>query len=221
MTETEWYSSHNLHQMLLQIQNKTSDRKMRLFAVCCCKLVQHSIPEIFAIQAIEATNAAEQFADKENRAGQRNMGRASASMRRCLEPQDRPTEVTYALEAARWSANVNALEAATRASMFAAMSEARATRRGRNQVDEMLSLYLHDIFGNPFRPLRTDPNWLTSTVVAIARGVYDERAFNRLPLLADALQDAGCENTDILDHCRGPGPHVRGCWVIDQLLGKS
>ena len=80
---------------------------------------------------------------------------------------------------------------------------------------------LRDIFGNPFRPLTTDPNWLTSTVVAIARGVYDERAFYRLPLLADSLQDAGCEYAQILDHCRGPGPHVRGCWVIDQLLGKS
>jgi len=66
-----------------------------------------------------------------------------------------------------------------------------------------------------------DPAWLTSTVVSLAEGIYAERAFDRLPILADALQDAGCENTDVLDHCRGPGPHVRGCWVVDLVLGKA
>jgi hypothetical protein len=80
---------------------------------------------------------------------------------------------------------------------------------------------LTDIFGNPFRPVAVDPAWLTSTVVALARGIYEERAFDRMPILADALQDAGCDNEDVLDHCRGPGPHVRGCWVVDMLLGKA
>jgi len=83
------------------------------------------------------------------------------------------------------------------------------------------SQLLRDIFGNPFRPVTVDPEWLTSTVVALARGIYDERAFDRLPILADALQDAGCETADVLDHCRGPGPHARGCWVVDLLLGKQ
>jgi hypothetical protein len=58
-------------------------------------------------------------------------------------------------------------------------------------------------------------------VVALARGIYADRAFDRLPILADALQDAGCENTDLLAHCRGEGPHVRGCWVVDLLLEKG
>ena len=66
-----------------------------------------------------------------------------------------------------------------------------------------------------------DPQWLTSTVVAVAQGIYVDRAFNRLPILADALQDVGCEHAKILTHCRGPGPHVRGCWVVDLVLGKS
>jgi hypothetical protein len=66
-----------------------------------------------------------------------------------------------------------------------------------------------------------EPAWLTSTVIALAKGIEDERAFDRLPILADALQDAGCDNADILDHCRGPGPHVRGCWVVDLVLGKE
>ncbi|MBA4191171.1 MAG: hypothetical protein C0467_24590 [Planctomycetaceae bacterium] len=79
---------------------------------------------------------------------------------------------------------------------------------------------LREIIGNPFRPVSLDPVWLTSDVVALARGIYEERAFDRMPILADALQDAGCDNADILDHCRGNSPHVRGCWVVDLVLGK-
>ena len=60
-----------------------------------------------------------------------------------------------------------------------------------------------------------------STVVSLAEGIYAERAFDRLPILADALQDAGCDNPDVLDHCRGDGPHARVCWVVDLILGKT
>jgi hypothetical protein len=80
---------------------------------------------------------------------------------------------------------------------------------------------LRDIFGNPFRPVALDPSWLTSTAVALATGIYAERAFDRMPILADALQDAGCYHPDVLSHCRGGGPHARGCWVVDLILGKS
>ncbi|MBA4192081.1 MAG: hypothetical protein C0467_29230 [Planctomycetaceae bacterium] len=76
-------------------------------------------------------------------------------------------------------------------------------------------------FGNPFRPVYVDPTWLASTVLQLAQGIYQDRAFDRMPILADALQDAGCDNDNILNHCRGDGPHVRGCWVVDQVLGKS
>jgi hypothetical protein len=81
---------------------------------------------------------------------------------------------------------------------------------------------LREMFGNPFRPLKAEPSWLTSDVLALARGIYEEKAFDRMPILADALQDAGCENVNVLDHCRNPNAaHVRGCWVIDMLLGRS
>jgi len=80
---------------------------------------------------------------------------------------------------------------------------------------------LRDVFGNPFRPVPYSREWHTSTAVAIAKGMYDSRDFSAMPILADALQDAGCDNSDILDHCRGPGPHVRGCWVVDLVLGKE
>lgn len=82
-------------------------------------------------------------------------------------------------------------------------------------------MLLRDIFGNPFRPATLDPAWLTSTVVALAEGIYQERAFDRMPILADAIQDAGCDNADILSHCRSESTHVRGCWVIDLLTGRK
>src|SRR5262249_45593902 len=81
--------------------------------------------------------------------------------------------------------------------------------------------FLRDIVGNPFRPVTLDPEWLTSTFFAIARGMYEPRNFTPMPILADALQDAGCDSEDILDHCRQPGEHVRGCWVVDLILGKK
>jgi hypothetical protein len=83
---------------------------------------------------------------------------------------------------------------------------------------------LRCLLGNPFRPAVGDPYWLAwnnGTLPALAQAIYDDRAFDRLPILADALEDAGCTNADLLDHCRGGGDHVRGCWVVDLILGKE
>jgi hypothetical protein len=94
----------------------------------------------------------------------------------------------------------------------------RADRRAERdiQVD-----YLRDIFGNPFRPVAFDRAWRTDTTRALARQMYDSRDFSAMPILADALQDAGCDNDDILNHCRSSGVHVRGCWVVDSVLRKG
>jgi hypothetical protein len=83
------------------------------------------------------------------------------------------------------------------------------------------SALVRDIFGNPFRPVTFSAEWRTDTAVTLARTMYEARDFSAMPILADALQDAGCDNVDLLAHCRGPGPHVRGCWVVDLVLGKE
>ena len=80
---------------------------------------------------------------------------------------------------------------------------------------------IRDIFGNPFRPVVADPTWLTPTAQSIAAAIYQDRTFDRLPILADALEEAGCTHAVVLLHCRTPGEHVRGCWVVDLVLGKS
>jgi hypothetical protein len=80
---------------------------------------------------------------------------------------------------------------------------------------------IRDIFPNPFRPVAVDPEWLVPTVTTLARIIYDDRALDQMPDLADALEQAGCTNEEILAHCRQPGEHVRGCWVVDLILGKE
>jgi hypothetical protein len=77
------------------------------------------------------------------------------------------------------------------------------------------------VFGNPFRPVTFDARWRTSDVVGLAQAIYDDKAFERMPILGDALMDAGCEDEQIIGHCRGDGPHVRGCWVVDLVLGRE
>jgi hypothetical protein len=81
---------------------------------------------------------------------------------------------------------------------------------------------LRDIIGPlPFRNITLDPAWLPPTVAKLVKSIYEERAFDRLPALADALDEAGCTDADILGHLRGPGPHVKGCWALDALLGRE
>ncbi len=83
------------------------------------------------------------------------------------------------------------------------------------------AIRLREVVGNPFRPVAFSHSWRTSTAVALASQMYEARDFSAMPILADALQDAGCDSADVLNHCRGPGPHVRGCWVVDLVLGKE
>jgi hypothetical protein len=83
---------------------------------------------------------------------------------------------------------------------------------------------LREVFGQPFRSVAINPDWLAwgdGTVPKLARRVYDDRRFDLLPILANALEEAGCTNEDVLTHCHSPGPHVRGCWVVDAVLGRK
>ncbi len=85
----------------------------------------------------------------------------------------------------------------------------------------MMASLIRDIFGNPFRPVAFDPRWRTEHTVGLAAKMYEDRDFAAMPILADALEEAGCDSETILSHCREPGVHVRGCWVVDLVLGKS
>jgi hypothetical protein len=91
----------------------------------------------------------------------------------------------------------------------------------KNPVAPVMRPVFFEHFGDTEWPMALDPSWRTEAVVGLARGIYAERAFDRMPVLADALEDAGCAHPDVLTHCRDEGPHVRGCWVVDMLLGMG
>jgi hypothetical protein len=126
----------------------------------------------------------------------------------------------------QWTLAYDAFLAAERGASYTAHAVHSATKplrryeARRAEIADQAALF-RDIFGNPFRSITFSPAWRTDTAVALARQTYDSRDFSAMPILADALQDAGCDNNDILDHCRGSGPHVRGCWVVDRVLEKE
>lgn len=103
----------------------------------------------------------------------------------------------------------------------------RSTRQGEpseesaSEEQAAQCVLLRDVVGNPFRPVALDPSWLTPAVVSLARTIYEERAFDRIPEVADELEKAGCNDIGVLSHCREQGPHVRGCWLVDLILGKE
>jgi hypothetical protein len=113
---------------------------------------------------------------------------------------------------------------------YAAVEAARAA--GRDSMSALKSAgtihreqaeLVREVFGNPFRPSRADAHWLKwngGTVRALAEAAYDSSDFGLLPVLADALQEAGCADVNVLNHCRKDGNHVRGCWVLDLLGGR-
>jgi hypothetical protein len=118
---------------------------------------------------------------------------------------------THRGRAAAKRAAVKAREDAHREAWWAAKAE-HESRVRRECCDQF-----RDVAGNPFRPVAVRSEWRTSTVLALARGIAAESAFDRLPILADALQDAGCEDSYLLSHCRDAGLHVRGCWIVESL----
>ena len=95
-------------------------------------------------------------------------------------------------------------------------------KQAERRAERSLAKLFREVVGNPFRPVAFDPAWRTTDVLLLARGIYEERAFDRMPILADALQDAGCDSDDILSHLRDTKQtHVRGCWALDLVLGKE
>jgi hypothetical protein len=195
MTEAEWLKCAEPRRMLEFMRDKASDRKWRL-VVCKLALLDHTIRRTDLSNALQSVELGEQWAD-----GEVSDEEVAAFCRAtCTEPG---LGVWVSLH----SPAVESVET------FLNGPPGRAAG---------LPFLFREIFGNPFRPLACDPAWLTSTVVALAEGIYADRAFDRMPILADALQDAGCDNEDTLTHCRDTQrTHVRGCWVIDLLTGRG
>jgi hypothetical protein len=228
--EAEWLAATDPWLMLEFLQGKTSDRKLRLFSVSCCRQVWHLMTDERSRRAIELS---ELFADEgvEEESLRASLDSAmDASME--VDAGRTPNTSLFAYHAANYacfaagSIAMNPLSLESIRSILINLAWAADEASPVVNADPFLHLKYHvillrEIIGNPFRPITPHSSWRTSTVVALASGIYADRAFDRMPILADALQDAGCVNADILNHCRCEGVHIRGCWVVDLILGKD
>jgi hypothetical protein len=219
MTEADWLACGDPMTMLDALRGRASERKLRLFAVACCRGIWHLLADERSRAAIAVI---EQYAD--GLVGRERLVAARDGAREAKRRFPVPAQVRA------WRA-AGAVQDATRdmarsAALNSAAESGRAMDAGDTNhwdAEAMRSraALLRCIVGNPFRPETEDPAWMTPSVVALAKAIYDERAFDRLDELADTLQGAGCNNAAFLAHCRDPGEHARGCWVVDSILGKA
>jgi hypothetical protein len=232
MTDTEWVACQNILVLQRDYLARTNERQQLLYAAACVRHVWRLLPAHcrYAVETVE------RFAD-----GHATYDEVSEALNTSYAPpklkgmppgfqqaylilssagwrwQQRPNSPCTAMTTStgfRHSIAIISRSAAEALAKVIPWEEARRRQRA----------LLEDIGGKRSRSLTIAPSWLTwndCCILNMARTAYDERAFSSLPILADALEDAGCDNADILNHCRNGAEHVRGCWVVDLLLGKE
>ena len=242
MTEAEWLTCNDPQTMLDSLGLWQHSRKVRLMFVAHCYRAGEWLPE----KCKPVVQVAERYADGQatrvELEGAEELARNLLEWHEgqmigveenwCLGEPVIENGVAYVEVNEQYQEESQAAHLRYAASYFALNASLRAEwlndLSGWGFVPDERPADAHNIrclFGNPFRPVPAlNPDWLSwngGTVPRLATAIYDEPAFGRLPVLADALEDAGCTDADILEHCRGPGPHVRGCWVVDLLLGRE
>jgi hypothetical protein len=202
MTEQEWLSSTDLGRLLDRLcrskRRRPSDRRLRLFAAGFWRWQTRNLEPEAAGRLLRAVALAEEWAESGSR------------------PEGMSPFRSFVVAQARAST------AAKDTAVF------HPERPGGLPARQRVPAVFRCVFGNPFRPVQLDPLWVTPTVAGLAQAAYDEWLLPegdldpaRLLVLADALEEAGCSGPDVLAHLRGPGPHVRGCWAVDLILGKQ
>jgi hypothetical protein len=229
VNEPDWLKEETRPQFLVNhlrdegkaARTKVGRRKLRLFACGCCRLIWDRLTDPRLRAAVEV---AERFADGQS--SQAELATAYTRVRGLAMgeylPEAPGVEERTAAGLAIATTVAKPMSAAFGMTfMPVPLAGYRVGDRGGNAI---LCALIRCVFGNPFRPAALDPAWArtaSGAVAGLAAAIYQERAFDRLPVLADALEEAGCTDAQLLGHLRGPGPHARGCWVLDQLLGRT
>jgi hypothetical protein len=227
MTEAEWAVCQETSPMLNLLRRDATDRKIRLLCLACC----YRLSDVFRVSELNhALKVADQLIEGESTPTERKAARRAASAVVSMQP----------LACAAWAVQrlLKKKTVCLADDILPSLADARRQETCLQAVQAGVPVggaadhvwfaeqraqcdIIRDIFGNPFRPITFDPSWLSTNVVSLARQMYDSRDFSAMPILADALQDAGCDNADVLNHCQQPGEHVRGCWLVDALLAKG
>jgi hypothetical protein len=217
--------SHYLAAFVTRKQPRAKQRRMRLFLCACCR--DCSMWETLGELERQAVEVAERYAD--GVASRQELKTAFLAAEWGMFGQNVPDSWWRRLFnrfvlPTPW-ADINPSDDEAVATADVAIDMCYVSSMPWRLAESGQCEIIRDIFGNPFRalpPVNPDVlRWNDATVSKLATGIYADSAFDRLPILADALEDAGCDNADLLSHCRSPGPHVRGCWAVDLLLGKA
>jgi hypothetical protein len=224
MTEAEWPDCEDPVRILHHLEGKVSGRRWRLMAAGCGRYVRHLLTDPRSGPAIDA---AEAFADGVIDAQQLAAAHAEAVQ---AAQEVLRAEAHAAASAAAAAESFHPMQAVWLAAWALVRSRVEdvstqivAREAAESAARKELAALLRDVAGNPFRAAAVEPAWTSwgdGTVKRLAEAAYGDRAFDRLPIIADALEDAGCSDPVILTHLRGTGPHVRGCWAVDLLLGR-
>ena len=226
------------------------DRRFRLFACGCCRRVWGRLPDdrnrhlVAAVEgfvdgraaaaelhaAAVASSAAEWLADGSGRRPEpeywavKALGRGFYKMTPGASALLVAAQVAFAADPGYAADAARAFHGAYYSGMGYFLAPFRwpepVPPAARAELDAQADL-VRCVFGNPLARPGFDPGWRTSAAVGLAAAMYEAREFAIAPVLADALQDAGCEDERVLGHLRRPGPHARGCWVVDLVLGKE
>jgi hypothetical protein len=206
--ESEWWRVRNPAPMLGFLEGRASDRKLRLVMVAWCRRAWDSLPKPIR----EFVDATDRYVEGEL-TGEELMGYRDGYV------EERLRDYGYS-EPSDWTAPQNPWTDACESFNYGGRNFLNIIVQQQSQTD-----LLREIFGPlPFRPVTVQPSWVQwndGTVLHLAQSIYDDRRFEDLPILADALEDSGCTDTDILGHCRSGRDHVRGCWVVDLVLRKT
>jgi hypothetical protein len=231
MAEAELPPDHEMMALIPELAKHTSKRKARLYACACCRRIWSLMPDEWCREVVDI---AERFAD--GAVNGATLGDATKRAKRSFrvdlsrgsEPAYRAAEACYFVTLSNVEAALQACESAVSAQAYAQGRTRNGKRNGDKERDALYREFtyqthlLRELLGNPGKPVAFNPRWCTPTATSIAQQMYESRDFSTMPTLADALQDVGCDNADILNHCRDANAtHVRGCWVVDMVLGKS
>jgi hypothetical protein len=219
MTEKEWLKSNDAIAMLQFLKGKkvATPRKLCLFTCARLRGLLSDQPPVLALIEI-----AEQFVE-----GPVSIEERRSALAKFKTIQDLRTPIldlrSLRLNLVRHCLTVSLAGYGAEMEWWHYATGAATCSKAEPEAARQAATLLRETFLTPLirRVPRIPPSWLTTNVVSLGQAIYDQRAFDQMPILADALEDAGCTNEEVLAHARGEGPHVRGCWLIDLLLDKE
>ena len=229
MTEGEWLTSAEPQVMLGFLRGGSSERKHRLFAVACCRRIWDLLTDERSRKAVELAEDAADHPIPPHTLDAAS-GEAEEAFEDAISPDEGSTaerreKTGAACTAASYASNSPAVLHADAVEVMRAAADATADSGAERAGQATL---VRELWAYSLRTITLNPTWLTPTVTDLARAAYEERIMpsgelelDRLGVLSDALEEAGCADADVLNHLRSPGPHVRGCWALDLVLGKE